>query len=385
MKLRTDIPGGNFCLEKIEGHTVLGRQEMRDTAEWWFHWRFLMEDLEPGESWRVEFTDGEVVGYWGPAVKWADEEWHCLGEKSRMSGSCFVFRVPEECRRAEFAFSLPYDMADWQRFIRRYDTLPFVQNGVLCSSRKGRDVPYLRIGQDAPHGRLILTARHHACETTGNYFMEGILSELLQREDPLIYPILQRYEVLAIPFMDLDGVVDGDQGKARAPHDHNQDYREGRYPSVRSVKKWIDEAPKDLILIDCHSPWKWGAQNDHVFMVRPKTKQTAIEDSKVGREIRLECMREHPTHCLIYEQLVDKKVQTDWNGHYLTDAETEKLRGAMAVNSSGYAAQHGAKIAFSMETTYFGTPHNRTSQESMRNLGRKVALGLEHYLCMSED
>ena len=120
-------------------------------------------------------------------------------------------------------------------------------------------------------------------------------------------------------------------------------------------------------------------------MVRPIVASVARTDAEVGREIRLLCQHEDPKKCLIYEQLVDKQARTDWQGNFLTDEQVDVLRQKPCQNSTGYAAQHGAWIAFTIETAYFGRPHNRTSQDSIRALGRKVALGLEHYLCMSED
>ena len=38
--------------------------------------------------------------------------------------------------------------------------------------------------------------------------------------------ILKEFKILCVPFVDFDGVVDGDQGKGRNSHDHNRDYCE---------------------------------------------------------------------------------------------------------------------------------------------------------------
>ena len=36
----SDFPGGNLLVEKIEGDTVLVRQDVRDTQGTWFWWHF---------------------------------------------------------------------------------------------------------------------------------------------------------------------------------------------------------------------------------------------------------------------------------------------------------------------------------------------------------
>ena len=70
---------------------------------------------------------------------------------------------------------------------------------------------------------LVLTARHHACESMASHVLEGILSGVLA-DDDCGRRWREGWQVVAAPFMDKDGVEDGDQGKNRRPHDHNRDY-----------------------------------------------------------------------------------------------------------------------------------------------------------------
>ena len=79
---------------------------------------------------------------------------------------------------------------------------------------------------------MILTSRHHACESTGSYVLEGVLDGLLQHP-------MENLQVICVPFVDYDGVVDGDQGKYRLPRDHECDY--GRdvppiYPETAAIR-----------------------------------------------------------------------------------------------------------------------------------------------------
>ena len=79
----------------------------------------------------------------------------------------------------------------------------------LCKSKKGRSVPYVSYGNG---DRIILmTARHHACEATGNYVMEGVIEGLIDNPVP-------DTRVVCVPFVDFDGVVDGDDRRCAAGH-----------------------------------------------------------------------------------------------------------------------------------------------------------------------
>ena len=75
--------------------------------------------------------------------------------------------------------------------------------------------------------------------------------------------------MLAIPFMDRDGVEDGDQGKNRTPHDHNRDYNERPlYPEVSALMKLGESLkPRVLVATDLHCPHIRGEWNDRVYLV----------------------------------------------------------------------------------------------------------------------
>ena len=104
--------------------------------------------------------------------------------------------------------------------------------------------------------------------------LEGIIEHAL---DPTT-GLLDAAEILAVPFIDKDGVEDGDQGKNRRPHDHNRDYTDSPlYASVRALMKeldaWADE--RLVIALDLHCPWIRGGRNDGIFLVEPPQSHLA--------------------------------------------------------------------------------------------------------------
>lgn len=66
-----------------------------------------------------------------------------------------------------------------------------------------------------------------------------------------------------VPFVDKDGVEDGDQGKNRRPHDHNRDYKLRIYPEISAiteqVPQWLDDKP--VFFLDMHCPWLRGGSD----------------------------------------------------------------------------------------------------------------------------
>ena len=91
--------------------------------------------------------------------------------------------------------------------------------------------------------------------------------------------------VLAVPFMDKDGVVNGDQGKKRLPHDHNRDYVIGRYPSVRALQAAGPTNGTKVCYFDLHSPWLRGWVHDQIHTLRPEGEAIDAHYRAYSREL----------------------------------------------------------------------------------------------------
>ena len=100
---------------------------------------------------------------------------------------------------------------------------------------------------------VLVTGRHHACETIASYVLEGFLQEAMS-DNPVGERFRKRYVLYAIPFVDKDGVEEGDQGKNRKPHDHNRDYGDqSLFPEVQAIKD-LDRAVDFRFALDFHCP-----------------------------------------------------------------------------------------------------------------------------------
>ena len=142
-----------------------------------------------------------------------------------------------------------------------------IRTGVLTKSRHGRDVELLQIGQAGPDVQAVLvTGRHHAAETIASHVLEGFLQEAMS-DSPAGEAFRKRYVLFAVPFVDKDGVEEGDQGKNRKPHDHNRDYGESSiYPEVQAIKE-LDRAQNFRFALDFHCPMLTLADHQVMYFV----------------------------------------------------------------------------------------------------------------------
>ncbi|MDD6981353.1 MAG: hypothetical protein PUJ21_06410 [Clostridia bacterium] len=346
MRIHEDFTGGNIVVKEQVGSTVVLDNELRDTVGDWFYWAFCIEGAQ-GATLTFRFPENRL-GYSGPAVSHDLKEWHWLGAGEENS---FTYRFAEDETKVYFAHHLLYHPDRFFAFAQE-NALAVSE---LCKSRRGRSVPCVHLGDG--DRSIILTARHHACESTGDYVLEGVLKELTAA------PIAHTH-ILAVPFVDYDGVVDGDQGKGRAPHDHNRDYDPDStplYPEVAAIRTYAAHNGCHYGF-DFHSPWHKGGENDRVFIVRNSIEKQARFD-------RFSALLERALtpNAMHYSSADDRLPMTGWNQPKPT---------------FGYSMMDRPEcdLAFTLESTYFGTAENPVTCERLVALGVCFAKALKSYL-----
>ena len=260
--IRSDYPGGNVKVCGIDEANGVVRiaPDLRDTQGRWFHWDFT---LRGAAGRKIHFTlpddKWQYISSLGPAIsKDGGSTWTWLrpdGTRHEPANAFDYTFGPDESE-TRFAVSIPYSQKDWDAFMAKWRGKG-VECGVLCKSQSGtRDTELVRIPcRKAAKWLFAFTARHHACETSANAPMEGVVEAILSRT-PEGEWLRDNADCVFVPFMDKDGVENGDQGKNRRPYDHNRDYLKGRYTSVRALKELLirDSEGKQIVFIDMHSP-----------------------------------------------------------------------------------------------------------------------------------
>jgi hypothetical protein len=246
VQIDSDFPGGNIVVVSSVDNGAHLRPDLRGTTDWWFYWNFRVRGAT-GRSVRFLFDGRSPIGARGPAVSVdGGSVWNWLGIENvddRPVDASFRYDFPKDSGEIRFAFCPPYLSANWQRFVKTVQRCPAVSLLTLCQSEKNRRVEVLRIAptDDSSQACVLLTARHHACESMASYALEGLISAVC-RDDETGCWLRKRVEFNIVPFMDKDGVEEGDQGKNRPPHDHWLDYSgTSCYKSVAALRKLIAE------------------------------------------------------------------------------------------------------------------------------------------------
>lgn len=367
-QITTDIPAGNLIVDQIGGDVARIRQDQRGSTMPWFYWRFAVRGAQ-GRTVRFEFTDWDVIGTRGPCVsRDGGKSWSWLGLDTG-STRHFVFTFGPNDRDVQFCFCLPYLQADLDAFLAN----SAIRRSMLCRSRAGRDVEMLTVGAAGADRRVLLTARHHACESSASFVLEAMLQEIARAASgtPAAW-LRQNVHVVAIPFVDKDGVEAGDQGKARDGHDHNRDYIAApRYVETAAIMQLVRGGFVPEVSIDLHCPWIRGEHNEEIYQVGGPDPAQWKRQQELGRILERLPLPSGEVQCLGYRQSDDLPFGQAWN---TSIASTE------GCSCSKWMARNGAHLSTSLEIPYANVRAVTVTPQLLRDFGRRLAAAVGQYM-----
>jgi predicted deacylase len=283
----------------------------------------------------------------------------------------FTYKFERDGREVRFAMAMPYMESHWKDFLSRHKGNPYLETGVLTKSGKGRDVELAKVRKPGaePAHRVLLTSRHHACESMATYSLEGILEEALSGKEDGGW-LREHVEILAIPFVDKDGVEDGDQGKNRRPRDHNRDY-DGTsvHASVRAIRQLVPQwsGGKLHLALDMHCPHIRGENNEEIYFVGG---QDAAMWARVERFAGL--LEKSQTGPLVFRSTNNIPFGKAWN---------TAANFAAGKSCSRWASElPGIRVATGIEIPYANAGGKAVTAETARALGADLARAIRQVL-----
>lgn len=368
LNIYADFPAGNIIVDKLKNDTVWLRPDLRDTKGDWFYWCFGVSNAK-GKTLTFVFPSEQLkpnmqyITAKGPAIsidKGNTWEWINVNKDWKRTFS-YTFTNNKEVR---FCMSMPYIRKDFQRFIKPYLSLKNVKLDTLAISEGFRVIDRLTIKsiKAVPKYKMLITARHHACEMMANYVVEGIISETL-KDDWL----KNNVELCVIPFMDIDGVEKGDQGKNRNGHDHNRDYADSSiYASTRALRKfvptWADR--KLAVTLDIHCPWIRFGDNDHAFTYGTVNIKTDVEVLEFCKLLKINNTNE-------------LKISDNF---YVPETASTSPGLSLRRWFSLYTEDFGVKLPLTIEFPYATNNGQTITQQNARAFGVDVARAMKAYL-----
>lgn len=369
LKISSDFPGGNIVVNKISGDSVWLKPDLSFTDGEWFYWYFKISGIS-GRTITFNFDQKNVFAKYGPAYSINnDHAWKWYGENSVLNHS-FSFLFSEQDTIAFFSVAFPYTQKDLCEFLENLKNKEFLSMDTLCFSTEQRVVEKVTVPslKTEPKHKVLITARHHACEMMANYVLEGIVKSLLT--DKNLQSLREDTEFLIIPFIDKDGVENGEQGKNRIPRDHNRDYGENSvHRSTTALKEFVPEwsQGKLKIALDIHCPWIYGKLNEYIYSV-------GLSNAKLAREQ------------IFFSQLLEKYAVGElklFHENFLPygkswNTENNYSKGTNFIRWAGTLT--GISMLTSIEFPYANVSGIMVSKDNSRVFGESIAYAIKEYL-----
>ncbi len=367
-----NFPGGNIIVEGIDGDDVYLHQDLRDTDRDWFYWCFRVRAAR-GKKLHFIFTRSRAIGVRGPAVSFDDGiTWTWLGTGC-VDKNSFSFAFPHDCPEARFSFAMPYQVSRWTQFVPSLTNTTAFSIQKLCTSEKGRDVPCMLAGclEAQPQYRVAITCRHHCCEMMADYVLEGLLKLLVDGCCEESQWLRRNAGLLIVPFADIDGVEEGDQGKGRSPRDHGRDYEgESLFSSTAKIRQLVPQWSRDslTVAIDLHCPHISGKNNEVIYLVGSPYPQIA-QQQRLFSKILESTSREGKLPFRADDYLPFGK---DWNTGTNYSGGKSFARWACELP--------GITLSTAIETPYANAGGAEVNQVSAHSFGENLGSALAEYL-----
>lgn len=370
-----NIPSGNIILDGIDGDTVKIRQDMRDSADW-FYWAFRVKGAQ-GRTLKFLFTDPYAEGpvsVRGPAVtKDGGKTWSYAAEASATTNS-FSYTFADNEEEVWFYQTFQYFPPQWDEFLAKHeaDRGKIFAAGELCKTRKGRSVPNALFGRIDGHAkyRIFLSSRHHCQEAPATYVLEGIVSRVFAK-DAVGDWLRENVEFITVPFVDYDGVVDGDQGKGRKPHDHNRDYNHFIYPETRAITEWVAKiVDNDLtVFLDLHSPWVRNEWNERVYITYGPDEKVNAAKKRLGEIIER-----------VQRGSLGYKVADNFPWNFGWNCPSNVATGLKGAGGWAGAAAKNALLVGSFEIPFAKANDKVVTPTACREFGEDIAAALKEFI-----
>lgn len=260
LKISADFDSGNIDVidaSNIENIQLAMRPDTRSAHFQWFH--FKVDGLHTGKPHRFSLSNASQSSYssawtgYNAVASYDHQTWFRV--PSTYDGSALNFNLTPTGQQVWFAYFEPYSRERHDWLIKQALEKAGAELIATGKSVEGRDIQLLRRGNGA-EGKLKIwiIAQQHPGEHMAEWFMEGVIERLQQRDDPVLNSLLEVADLYLVPHMNPDGAFHGHLRTNANGKDLNrawQDSTPETSPEVYFVKEQMATYGVDMFL-DVH-------------------------------------------------------------------------------------------------------------------------------------
>jgi murein tripeptide amidase MpaA len=327
----------------------------------WFH--FKVEGMQPGQRYGFSLDNAGQSSYpraWDGYHAVASYDQHTwFRVPSRFAEGALSFEVEAQYAQICFAYFEPYSRERHGRLIEQALNQVGAELFATGKSIEGRAIQVLRVSRNpAARRRIWVIAQQHPGEHMAEWFIEGLIERLQQRDDTELNALLEQADLYLVPNMNPDGAFRGHLRTNAAGCDLNRAWQSActaQSPEVFFVQQLMRQVGVDMFL-DIHG----DEEIPHVFV--------AGCEGNPGYSPRLQGLENQ-----FRQLLIDKGAEFQTTFGYTPD-QFGQANTSLACNSVGMEFDC---LAFTIEMPFKDhddrpNPQTGWNGERSRQLGRDV-------------
>ena len=276
------------------------RKDLNSHHYQWFH--FKVEALQVGLAHTFNLTNAGGSAYphawdgYDAVASYDHINWFRV--PSRFEGGALKFELTPAQPQVWFAYFEPYSRERHAALVCKALELPGVELCATGRSIEGRNIELLRVSRNPQAQRSIwIIAQQHPGEHMAEWFMQGIIERLGQRDDEVLNQLLDQANLYLVPNMNPDGAFRGHLRTNAAGTDLNRAWQSAsteKSPEVLFVQQHMRNIGVDMFL-DIHG----DEEIPHVFTAgcegNPGYTPRLAELESTFRQRLIECGAEFQT------------------------------------------------------------------------------------------
>lgn len=259
MQIHSNFNAGNIEVISIKSKHVelkIPKDTNSDFLQWFY---FKMSDIELGSSQHVQITNAGDSAFpdgwenYRVNVSYDNENWFRID--TDYDNGVLAFDIPTDQPELYVAYFEPFSYQQHLALVEKASESTLCSVETLCKTPEGKSVELLVIGDSNANKKTVwFTARQHPGEAMAEWFIKGLLEELLDDTNDNSKSLLENHCFYIIPNMNIDGSIAGNLRVNTLGINYNREWESPsieQSPEVYYCIEKMDDVGVDF-LIDVH-------------------------------------------------------------------------------------------------------------------------------------
>jgi len=258
MKITSNFDSGNIEVVSVDKPSDIQVNIRKDTEAPMFQWFYFRLTGAQNQACKIAIANSDKAAYpfwenYKVVASYDKQVWFRVDTTSE-DNVLKIHHTPEH-NSVFYAYFAPFS------YEQHLDLVSSAQYSPLCVAEsvgetvEGRDIDLLKVTTPGEKKKNIwIVARQHPGESMAEWFMQGVISAILDGDDPVSKKLLQKANFYLVPNMNVDGSIAGNQRHNIVGANLNREWQTPtleKSPEVFHVRKYMEETGVDMFL-DIH-------------------------------------------------------------------------------------------------------------------------------------